>query len=134
MDTLRMIPNDIWLAIGVAVIPCVILDVAINAIQQWQRQTAGVSVGGPGPVGAFLWSIFLNFVLASGFCFLYAALWPGSGRSYIYGAIVWLLLAIPFVVMANRMDDLQKKILTIRILGWLFKIGAATASLAFYIG
>jgi len=122
-------------AAAAATIPSVMLDVGVRAIQQLQRRSAGVprepSIG---PVARFLLSLVLNFAACMALAWLYHSLWPGSGRAFLYGGVLWLLLALPVLFLLNYMDDIQKKTLITWLLGWLFKVGATSAALAYFIG
>ena len=129
-----MIPEILWITAAAATIPGVMLDVGVRAIQQFQRRSAGV-VSDPsiGPVARFLLSLILNFAVCLALAWLYQTLWAGSGRALVYGGVLWLLLAIPVLFMVNYVDDVQKKTLITWLLGWLFKVGATSASLAYFI-
>ena len=130
-----MIPEILWITAAAATIPAVMLDVGVRAIQQLQRRSAGVADDPSiGPVARFLLSLILNFAVCFGVAWLYQTLWPGSGRALVYGGVLWLLLAIPVLFMVNYVDEVQKKTLITWLLGWLFKVGATAASLAYFIG
>jgi hypothetical protein len=66
--------------------------------------------------------------------FLYTALWAGSGRAFVYGGTLWLFVAIPLLLMSKYMDEIQRKVIATRILGWLFKLGVASTAVAYFIG
>ena len=118
----------------IAAIPCVMLDIAVRTIQVWQERAGGAMSRPLRPLPELAIAIFVNFLLCAGFCFLYAHLWNGSGHSFIYGGTVWLLFVIPAVLLLHSMDELKQRIMTTRILGWLFKAGAASTSLAYFLG
>lgn len=129
MDT-----EAVWLASAGAAVPCVMLDLAAGAIQRHQRRLAGAAVEAMNPFGQLLLSVLKNALGCGTFCFFYAFLWPGSGRAFVYGGVIWLFVAIPILLMTNYMDEVQVKTLSTRILAWLFKAAAASASLAYFIG
>ena len=129
-----MVPEILWITAAAATIPCVMLDVGVRAIQQLQRRSAGVaSDPSLGPVGRFLLSLVVNFLLCLGLAWLYHTLWAGSGRAFLYGGVLWLFLALPVLIMLNHTDDVQKRTLITWLLGWLFKLGATSAALAYFI-
>jgi hypothetical protein len=126
--------NGTWMATIIAAIPCVMLDIALRRVQMWQERRGGAISRPSGPLPGLAIAISANFLLCAGFCFLYADLWKGSGHSFIYGGTVWLLFVIPAVLLLHSMDELKQRIMTTRILGWLFKAGAASISLAYFVG
>lgn len=125
----------VWLAVSAATIPCVILDLGVRAVQARQRRQAGIPAEAvQGTFVGFLVVLVWNAALVTGFVFLYATLWAGSGRAFVYGGTLWLFVAIPLVLMSKYMDEIQKKVIATRILGWLFKLGAASTAVAYFIG
>ena len=120
---------------GAATAACVIFDLIIDAIQSWQRKRAGVvDIRTFGIFGRLLISLVINFILCTGFTYGYALTGAGSGNAYLYGAVIWLIVAIPMLATSKYQDDIQRMVLGTRILGWLFKIGAASASAHLLIG
>ena len=122
------------LASAAATVPCLMLDLAASAIQRHQRRLAGVQVESMNPFGQLLLSLLKNAAGCGVFCFFYAYMWAGSGRWFVYGGIAWLFVAIPMLLLTNYMDEVQVKTLSTRILAWLFKAAASSASLAYFIG
>jgi hypothetical protein len=117
-----------------ATIPCVIFDLIIDAIQSWQRKRAGVTdVATFGWFGRTLMSLVINALLCSGFAALYSVVGAGSGNSFLVGGFLWLMVSVPLLATSRYQDDIQKRVLATRILGWLFKTGAASASAAIFI-
>jgi len=91
-----MIPENVWLATAVATVPAVLLDMASGMIQRWQIRRGGGEPGDSiGPFGRFLLSLVQNAFVLGGLSFLYFRLWAGSGRAFLYVAVVWLLISIP---------------------------------------
>lgn len=117
-----------------ATIPCVIFDLIIDAIQSWQRKRAGVTdVATFGWFGRTVISLIINAMLCTGFATLYSLIAAGSGNSFLVGGFLWLMVAVPLIATSRYQDDIQKRVLATRILGWLFKTGAASASTAIFI-
>ncbi len=130
-----MIPEHVWLATAVATVPAVLLDMASGMIQRWQIRRGGGEPGDSiGPFGRFLLSLVQNAFVLGGLSFLYFRLWAGSGRAFLYVAVVWLLISIPALLLSRAMDDTQQRIMTIRALSLLFKAAALSISLAYFIG
>lgn len=130
-----MIPEYVWLATAVATVPAVLLDMASGMIQRWQIRRGGGEPGDSiGPFGRFLLSLALNAIVLGGLSFLYYRLWAGSGRAFLYVAVVWLLISIPALLLSRAMDESQQRIMTIRALSLLFKAAALSLSLAYFIG
>ncbi len=120
---------------GAATAACIVFDLIIDAIQGWQRKRAGVvDIRTFGVFGRLVISLAINFVLCTGFAYLYGAVGAGSGQSYLYGAVIWLMVAIPLLAISRYQDDIQKRVLATRILGWLFKIGAASVAANYFLG
>jgi len=118
-----------------ATLPCVVFDLVIDAIQSWQRKRAGVT-----DIKTFGWfvrlllSVIVNVILGTGFAYLYYLIGAGTGNAYLVGAVLWLTIAIPLLATSRYQDDVQKKILATRILGWLFKTAAAAVSASYFLG
>jgi hypothetical protein len=130
-----MIPENVWLATAVATVPAVLLDMASGMIQRWQIRRGGGEPGDSiGPFGRFLLSLVQNAVVLGGLSFLYFGLWAGSGRAFLYVAVVWLLISVPALLLSRTMDEAQQRIMTIRALSLLFKAAALSISLAYFIG
>lgn len=130
-----MLPEEVWLATAVATVPAVLLDLATGFIQRRQLRRMGLeSEGGPGAFWKLVGSIVLNSVILAGLAFLYSYLWAGSGRSYLYGAVIWLLVSIPALLLARSMDDSQQRVMAVRALALLFKAAALSISLSYFIG
>ena len=130
-----MVPEVLWVTAAAATIPSVMLDLGVRAVQQFQRRSAGIpSEPSLGPVTRFLLSLALNFVVCFGLGWLYQSLWAGSGRAFLYGGVLWLFLGLPVLFLLNYMDDIQKKTLITWLLGWLFKLGATSGAIAYFIG
>jgi hypothetical protein len=130
-----MLPEKVWLATAVATVPAVLLDVASGMIQRRQVRLSGAEPGdGMGVFWRFLASIVLNFFVLAGLSFLYSYLWAGSGRAFLYGAVIWLLVSIPALLLSRTMDDSQQRIMVVRVLSLLFKAAALSISLSYFIG
>ncbi len=120
---------------GAATIPCIVFDLVIDAIQKWQRSRAGIT-----DVKTFGWfvrlllSLVVNAILCTGFAYLYFAIGAGTGNSFLVGGVLWLMVSIPLLATGKYQDDIQRQVLAVRILGWLFKIGAAAASAYYFLG
>ena len=116
-------------------VACIVFDLIIDAIQRWQRTRAGVvDVRTFGILGRLLISLVVNSILCTGFTYVYAVTGAGTGNAFLYGGVVWLIVAIPLLATGKYQDDIQRKVLSTRILGWLFKIGAASAAAYYLIG
>lgn len=130
-----MIPDHVWLALAVATVPAVILDMASGMIQRRQIRVGGGEPGNSfGPVSRFLLSLVLNAVVLGGLVYAYYRLWGGSGGAYLFCAVAWLLLSIPALLLSRAMDESQQHLMTIRTLSLLFKAAALSMSLAHFIG
>jgi hypothetical protein len=130
-----MLPDRIWLATAVATVPAVLLDMASGMIQRRQIRRGGGEPGdGIGPFSRFVFSLVLNAVVLCGLSLLYFRLWAGSGGAFLYVAVIWLLVSIPALLLSRSMDEGQQKIMAIRVLSLLFKAGALSISLAYFIG
>jgi hypothetical protein len=130
-----MIPEHVWLATAVATVPAVFLDMASGMIQRWQIRRGGGEPGDSiGPFVRFLLSLALNAFVLGGLSFLYFRLWAGSGRAFLYVAVVWLLISIPGLLLSRAMDEPQQRIMTVRALSLLFKAAALSISMAYFIG
>jgi hypothetical protein len=130
-----MPPDRIWLATAVATVPAVLLDMASGMIQRRQIRLGGGEPGDRiGPFLRFILSLVLNAVILFGLSLLYFRLWAGSGGAFLYGAIIWLFVSIPALLLSRSMDEAQQRIMTIRVLSLLFKAGALSISLAYFIG
>ena len=130
-----MVPDYVWLATAVSTVPAVLLDMASGIIQRRQIRLGGGEPGDAiGPFGRFLLSLVLNAAVLGGLSFLYFRLWAGSGRAFLYGAVVWLLVSIPALLLSRAMDDSQQRLMIVRALSLLFKAAALSISLAYFIG
>lgn len=130
-----MLPERVWLALAVATVPAVLLDMASGMIQRRHIRLGGGESGDVvGPFGRFILSLVLNASVLGGLGFLYNHLWAGSGGAFLYGAVVWLFVAIPALLLSRAMDESQQRIITIRALAALFKAAALSISLAYFIG
>jgi len=130
-----MLPDSVLLATAVATVPAVLLDMVSGMIQRRHTRLGG---GEPeehiGPFGRFALSLVLNVVVLGGLSFLYYRLWAGSGRAFLFGAVVWLLVSIPALLLSRAMDESQQKAYAIRALSQLFKAAAVAIALAYFIG
>jgi hypothetical protein len=129
-----MIADPIWYASAAATGAGLFSDLTVHGIQQWQRRRAGIPEETLGVLGRIPLSLVLNFVIAFLFAYVYSAVGAGSGRAYLAGAVVWLIIVIPVLASSRYMDDNMKRILTTRIFGWLFKVAAASAVIDHFIG
>ena len=122
-------------AISAATLPCIIFDLIVQAIHRWQRRRGGI-VEGPtfGWPTRFFLSFFINASICAGFIYMYDLLWAGTGRAFLVGGFLWLMVSIPLLAMGRYQTDVQRGILAIRILGWLFKTGTAAASATYFLG
>ncbi len=118
-----------------ATLPCVIFDLLIDAIQSWQRKRAGVT-----DIATFGWlartflSLLVNALLTTGFAYLYYAIGSGTGNAFLVGGFLWLMISVPLLATSRYQDDIQKRVLATRILGWLFKTAAAAGSAYYFLG
>lgn len=120
---------------AVATVPAVLLDMASGMIQRRQTRLGGGETGDlVSPIWRFILSLVLNAIVLGGLGFLYYRLWAGSGGAFLYSAVVWLLVAIPALLLSRAMDDSQQAVMTIRTLSALFKAAALSVSLAYFIG
>ncbi len=116
-------------------VPGVVFDFISYGIQQWQRRRAGApNVPAFGPFIRFILSFIVNFIACGGFAYVYYVIWKGQGDAYLFGGVVWLIVAIPILISSKYFDDIQKKVVATRVLGWLFKMAAAAASASYFIG
>ncbi|HEX7573321.1 MAG TPA: hypothetical protein VF514_09510, partial [Bacteroidota bacterium] len=53
--------------------------------------------------------------------------------AYLVGALMWLMVSVPTLVMSRYVDESQKQFLAARILGWLVKTAFAAAAAAYFI-
>ena len=126
--------DPILMAGAVGTVPCALSDLIVHAIQSWQRKRAGV-IHEPflGPFGRIVVSIIVNYPLCTAFAYLYDVIGTRAQDAYLMGGVLWLTLSVPMLMTSRGFDDIQKRILASRILGWLFKIAAASASAAYFI-
>jgi hypothetical protein len=133
-----MTPADtqtVLYAAAAATLLCVVVDIVVHAIHHWQRSRAGYKA--TVPFGWFIRSLLIlviNALLCTGFAYLYDRIWAGSGNAFLVGGFLWLMISVPLLAIGRYQDDLQRGILAVRILGWLFKTGAASASAAYFLG
>ena len=126
--------DEILLATAASTIPCILFDHAVHAVQEWQRSRAGViSPGGFGLVGRTLISLLLNLMTAALIASSYRIIGHTVQDAYMIGACLWLMITVPILFTSRWMDDSQKRILATRILGWLVKTAAASASAAYFV-
>jgi len=126
--------DDILLAIGVSTLPCMVFDQAVYALQEWQRTRAGViSEGGFGLLGRTLISLLLNLLTSALIASTYRAVGHTPQDAFLVGACFWLVVTVPILFTSRWMDDAQKRILATRVLGWLIKTAAASASAAYFV-
>jgi hypothetical protein len=124
-------PEEVILAAAAATVPCVLLDHAIYALQQWQRTRAGViETGGFGPFGRTVISLFLNFFTCAVVAYIYRVIGKEQQDAFVIAACLWLMVAIPILVTSRFVDETQKQVLATRILSWLAKSAMAAASAA----
>jgi hypothetical protein len=120
---------------AVATVPAVVLDMASGMIQKRQLRLGGGEPGDlMGPFGRLVISLLLNALVLGGLSYLYYRLWAGSGGALLFGAVIWLLISIPALLLSRAMDESQQRIVTIRMLAALFKAAALSFSLAYFIG
>ncbi len=118
-----------------ATLPCVVFDLVIDAIQSWQRKRAGVTdIATFGWFARTLLSLVVNALLTTGFAYLYVVIGAGTGNAFLVGGFLWLLISVPFLAMSRYQDDIQKRVLATRILGWLFKTAAAAGAAYYFLG
>jgi hypothetical protein len=126
--------EEILLAAAAATVPCILFDQTLYAIQQWQRKRAGV-VGhtGFGVLGRTLISLVINFAICGFVAYLYRILGKEPQDSYLIGAALWLMIAVPFLFTSRYVDESQKTVFTGKILGWLVKTAIAATAAAYLI-
>lgn len=119
---------------GVATFVCVVLDMIMHRIQDWQMERAGV--GNPSTLGfggRLALSIVMNLVLCMGFAYTYASIGVGSGNSFLVAAVIWLMIAIPMLATSRFTDEIRQQTIAIRILIWLLKMSAVAGVVAFFM-
>jgi hypothetical protein len=129
-----MIPDPILNASGAATAACLVSDLVVYAIQQTQRERAGLPLEAIGIIGRIFLSLGFNFVLSFTFAYTYHAVALGSGRVFLAGGVAWLAVVIPVLMTSHSYNDRQKAVLTTRIFGWLFKTAAACVAIDYFIG
>ena len=53
--------------------------------------------------------------------------------AYLIGACLWLMVTVPVLVTSRFIDDQQKRLLSVRILGWLVKTSVSSVAAALFI-
>jgi hypothetical protein len=128
-----MIPDSIWYAAGASTAIGLLSDLTVHGIQQWQRRKAGLPRESLGPLGQISLSFLMNATFSFLFTYVYHAVAAGSGRAYLAGAVVWLIVVIPILASSRFMEDRMRGLLTTRIFGWLFKVAAAATAVNHFI-
>jgi hypothetical protein len=131
----RIVDSDeILLSAAAATIPCVLFDHLLYAIQNWQRKRSGaVDTGGLGPFGRTVVSLFVNFGICTLIGYVYRTVGHDPQDAYLVGALMWLMVSVPTLVMSRYVDESQRQFLAARILGWLAKTALAAAAAAYFI-
>lgn len=120
-------PEEIILVAGVSTLTCILVDHVIHAITTWQRKRAeSVDTGGFGPLGRTILSFILNGLTAALIASLYRLVGKGQEDAFLVGAVLWLTVAFPALLMSRFVDETQKRLLATRILGWLVKTAIAS--------
>ncbi len=126
--------NEILLSAAAATIPCVLFDHLLYVIQNWQRKRSGtLDTGGLGPFGRTVVSLLLNFAICGLITYVYTTVGHDPQDAFLVGALMWLMVSVPTLVMSRYVDESQKQFLAARILGWLAKTAIAAASAAYFI-
>jgi len=131
----RIVDSDgILLSAAAATIPCVLFDHLLFAIQYWQRKRSGaVDTGGLGLFGRTVVSLLINFALCTLLGYVYRTVGHEPQDAYLVGALLWLMVSVPTLVMSRYVEESQKQFLAARILGWLAKTAIAAAAAAYFI-
>jgi hypothetical protein len=128
-----MIPEAVWYAAGVSAAAGLLTDIVVHAIQQWQRKRADMPREEYGPLGAIPFSLLTNSTFSFLFSYVYNAVAAGSGRAFIAGGLIWLIIVLPMLASSHYADDRLRGLLLTRVFGWLIKIGAASAAIHYFI-
>ena len=129
-----MDPEEILTAAGVATVFCILFDHGMHALQEWQRARAGViNVSGFGPFGRTVISLGMSSVTCVLIAYIYRIVGHQEEDAFLIGASIWLMVSVPVLFTSRFVDDIQKRLLATRILGWLFKAAIAAASAAYFV-
>jgi protein-S-isoprenylcysteine O-methyltransferase Ste14 len=130
-----MIPDRVWLTAAAATVPAVILDMASGFAQRRRiREGGGEPVEAIGQVSRLFLSLLLNALVLVALAYLYFRLWAGSGGTYLFSAVLWLLITIPGLLLSRAMDESQQRVMATRALSMLFKAAALAVALSYFIG
>jgi hypothetical protein len=128
-----VIPESVWYAAGVSTALGLLADLMVHGVQQWQRTRAGIPRETYGSLGVIPLSLLVNSVFSILFAYVYNAAAAGSGRAFLAGALIWLIIVIPILTSSRYADEGLRGLLITRVFGWLFKIAAASASINHFI-
>jgi hypothetical protein len=127
-------PDQILLSAAVAMMPCVLFDHFLNAIQNWQRKRSGIiQTGGFGWFGRTVLSMILNFAVCAFMSYVYRIVGHSPQDAFLVAACMWLMVSVPVLFTSRYVDESQKQFLAGRILGWLAKTAMAAAAAAYFV-
>jgi hypothetical protein len=122
-------------AVATAIMPCVFVDLIVFVILRSLPSTSGKPVASAASVFGWLFtSLFANALTCGAFAFAYLGTWVGTGRAFLFGGLVWVIIAAPVLAMSRHMEDFQKKAIYIRIFSWLAKTAIVAASCTYFLG
>jgi len=125
--------EELLLAVLATTLPCLVFDYVVQALQEWQRRRAGVvDSSGLGPVTRLAISIVLNGMTGALVAYVYRLVGQDLQDAFVIGAMLWLFVSIPVLLTYRFMEERQRQMLAIHILGWLLKVSIA-AGAAFLI-
>jgi hypothetical protein len=127
-------PEEFLSALAASTAVCILFDHIVHAIQEWQRSRFGMTgKQGFGWLGRTIVSLVINAVTGAVVLGSYYVVGKEPRDAYLIGACLWLMVTVPVLVTSRFIDDQQKRILSVRILGWLVKTSVSSVAAALFI-
>lgn len=129
-----MDPEEFLPALAASTAACILIDHIVHAIQRWQRSGFGMTgKEGFGWLGRTIVSLVMNAVTGAVVLGSYYIVGREPRDAYLIGACLWLMVTVPVLVTSRFIDDQQKRLLSVRILGWLVKTSVSSVAAALFI-
>jgi hypothetical protein len=126
--------GELLLAVLATTFPCLIFDYLVQALQEWQRRRAGiVDSTGFGPIARAIISIVLNGITGALVAYFYRLVGEEVQDAFVIGAMLWLFVSIPVLLTYRFMEERQRQMLAVHILGWLLKVSIAAGAAALIV-
>ncbi len=126
--------DPVLAAAAAGTLTCLVIDIVSLAFRRHQYRLANLVEGKSFKSGWLFLALVWNAALCYAFAYTYVNIFSRSINPFLIGGSLWVITTTPLLLGARYMEDVRKKVLTVRIYAWLLKVAAVCGLLLLIAG